>query len=60
MAPDADAADARARRPRLTEAGRGLLARAVPLWREEHARLQAELDGHDAPALAHLLGAVSA
>jgi DNA-binding MarR family transcriptional regulator len=42
---EADASDARARRPRLTEGGRGTVARAVPLWREEHRRLEAEVPG---------------
>jgi DNA-binding MarR family transcriptional regulator len=52
----ADEADARARRPSLTEKGRDVVARAVPLWREEHARLQAELVGQDAGALVGTLG----
>ena len=52
----ADEADARVRRPGLTEAGREVVARAVPLWREEHARVQAELVGEDAVALAQILG----
>jgi DNA-binding MarR family transcriptional regulator len=47
-----DAADARARRVALTEAGRALVAQAVPLWREEHARLDEELEALDAGALA--------
>lgn len=34
-----DAADARLRRPALTDEGRALLAEAVPLWEAEHARL---------------------
>jgi DNA-binding MarR family transcriptional regulator len=55
---EADAGDARARRPRLTGAGRDLVAQAVPLWREEHARVQAELVGQDAAALAQVLGQV--
>jgi len=52
----ADDADARVRRPGLTEAGREVVARAVPLWREEHAKVQAELVGEDAVALAQVLG----
>jgi len=52
----ADKADARVRRPALTEAGREVVARAVPLWREEHAKLQAGLEGQDAVALAQVLG----
>lgn len=51
-----DEADARVRRPGLTEEGREVVARAVPLWREEHAKLQAELVGQDASALAQILG----
>jgi len=38
-----DAADGRVRRARLTEAGTALLEKAVPMWRAEHARLDAEL-----------------
>ena len=52
-----DEADARVRRPRLTEAGREVLAQAVPLWREEHDRLDAEL-GPEAAGLAARLGPV--
>jgi DNA-binding MarR family transcriptional regulator len=51
----ADRNDARARRPRLTEAGRDLVARAVPLWRQEHARLDADMSGVDTGSLAGLL-----
>ena len=51
-----DEADARARRLALTEAGREAVARAVPLWREEHASVQAELVGEDPLALAEALG----
>lgn len=54
----ADGTDARIRRPELTGAGRELVAKAVPLWREEHARVQAELAQHDAAALARILGQV--
>jgi DNA-binding MarR family transcriptional regulator len=36
-----DAADRRSRRLWLTARGRALLARALPLWRREHARLDA-------------------
>ena len=34
-----DPKDARARRLRLTDAGRALLARALPVWRGEHDRV---------------------
>ena len=53
-----DEADARVRRPSLTEEGRAVVAKAVPLWREEHAKVQAELVGQDAVALARTLGQV--
>lgn len=39
----ADDRDARVRRPVLSKAGQGLVARAVPLSRAEHSRVQAEL-----------------
>ena len=58
VAVEADEADARVRRPRLTEAGREVVAQAVPIWRAEHARVQAELVGQDAVALARILGQV--
>ncbi|HEY0601247.1 MarR family winged helix-turn-helix transcriptional regulator [Brevundimonas sp.] len=45
-----DAKDRRGRRAALTEAGRALLARATPVWVEEHARVEAEL-GRDADEL---------
>ncbi|EYD75984.1 transcriptional regulator, MarR family [Rubellimicrobium mesophilum DSM 19309] len=51
-----DPEDARARRLALTEDGREVVAKAVPLWREEHARVQAELVGEDPLALARTLG----
>lgn len=40
-----DPKDRRGRRAALTDAGRALLAAAVPVWIEEHARLEAELAG---------------
>ena len=51
-----DEADARVRRPRLTDEGRAVVALAVPLWREEHAKVQGEMVGQDAAALARTLG----
>ena len=45
-----DARDRRGRRAALTEAGQALLARATPIWIDEHARVEAELAG-DADAL---------
>ena len=40
-----DHEDRRARRLALTDAGRVLLARAVPLWERTHADVEAALDG---------------
>jgi len=40
-----DARDRRGRRAALTDAGRALLARATPVWIEEHARVEADFDG---------------
>ena len=40
-----DPEDRRGRRAALTEAGRALLARATPVWIEEHARVESELPG---------------
>jgi len=54
----ADEADARVRRPGLTDEGRAVVAKAVPLWREEHAKVQAELVDQDAVTLARILGQV--
>ncbi|SFI05494.1 MarR family winged helix-turn-helix transcriptional regulator [Albimonas pacifica] len=39
-----DPRDRRGRRPSLTDAGRALLAAALPIWRETHAAVDAELD----------------
>lgn len=50
-----DESDARARRPGLTDQGREIIAQAVPLWREEHAKVEAELLGQDAGELAKIL-----
>lgn len=51
----ADGTDARARHPALTGAGFAVLARAVPHWQDEHARVQTGLGGQDARALAQVL-----
>ncbi|GGL55312.1 MarR family winged helix-turn-helix transcriptional regulator [Wenxinia marina] len=51
---EVDETDARVRRPRLTDEGRTLVAQAVPLWKAEHARLDAELPG-DPQAMARSL-----
>jgi DNA-binding MarR family transcriptional regulator len=50
-----DATDARIRRPALTPSGRDLIARAVPLWQAEHARLQQDHAQHDTAQLAQVL-----
>lgn len=39
-----DADDRRGRRAALTDAGRALLAQATPIWIEEHARVEQELN----------------
>lgn len=43
-----DAKDRRGRRAALTDAGRALLARATPIWVEEHAAVEADVDGAEA------------
>ncbi len=40
-----DPADKRNRRVALTEAGRALLSRALPAWREAHTRLEKRIGG---------------
>lgn len=50
-----DEADARVRRPALTDAGRAVVAQAVPLWRAEHALVNAEMAGQDPAELAQIL-----
>jgi DNA-binding MarR family transcriptional regulator len=50
----ADADDARARRPILTDLGRDLMVKAVPLWREEHAKVRNSAGGLDAKMLSYL------
>jgi len=54
----ADEADARVRRPRLTDAGWALVAQAVPLWQAEHATLAAELGPEQALSLVGRLAQV--
>lgn len=50
-----DEADARVRRPALTDAGRAVVTQAVPLWRAEHALVNAEMAGQDPAELAQIL-----
>jgi DNA-binding MarR family transcriptional regulator len=42
-----DPTDARARLPRLTPAGRAVLAEATPIWRNLHAEIETALSGPD-------------
>lgn len=51
-----DEADARARRPELTEAGRETVALAVPVWKAEHAELARDLGPEVAAGLVQDLG----
>lgn len=46
-----DTADRRSRRLALTEAGRALLGRAVPVWERTHAAIEGRLGGTDADRL---------
>lgn len=46
-----DADDRRGRRLSLTDAGRGLLAAAVPIWQDTHDGVEAGLAGFDPGAL---------
>lgn len=53
-----DARDRRSRRAALTDAGRAVLAAALPIWTREHARLDADLS--DASALRSALSEIAA
>ena len=55
-----DATDARARRPALTAQGRSVIAAAAPLWRAEHAAVQAALPNHSTRDMAQVLAQVLA
>ena len=55
----ADKEDGRARRLVLTDAGRGLLAKAVPIWVDEHGKLDRELKAHSLESLRKGLKAMS-
>jgi DNA-binding MarR family transcriptional regulator len=50
-----DEKDARARRPALTDQGRATVTAAAPLWKAEHAAVQAELPQHNTRDLAQIL-----
>jgi len=54
-----DLADRRSRRPGLTDAGRGLLAAALPIWQREHAALDRAIAGGDVDHLRSHLRALS-
>ncbi len=51
VAVETDPRDKRSRLLRLTDAGRELLAAALPIWRDTHRELEAGLPGHDADSL---------
>lgn len=55
----ADKEDGRARRLVLTDAGRGLLAKAVPIWVDEHGKLDRQLKAHSLESLRKGLKAMS-
>jgi DNA-binding MarR family transcriptional regulator len=54
-----DPDDRRGRRMKLTGKGRGALARAVPVWRKEHAAVEALLRNGDSNRLRNNLRALS-
>jgi DNA-binding MarR family transcriptional regulator len=54
-----DPEDRRSRRLLLTDQGREVLAAALPIWRETHRLIEAELPGLDANALRTALVALS-
>ena len=55
---EANPADRRSRRLRLTSTGRRLLARALPIWRRTHAEIEAGLPDRDAGRLRTALRAL--
>jgi DNA-binding MarR family transcriptional regulator len=54
-----DATDKRGRRLALTAAGQSLLARAVPIWKQNHARIEKRLGRAGADRLRKQLGALA-
>jgi DNA-binding MarR family transcriptional regulator len=54
-----DAVDKRSRRLALTQAGRALLAAALPVWTREHAAIERHLGGADPDTLRADLRALS-
>jgi DNA-binding MarR family transcriptional regulator len=59
VATDADPGDRRSRLLSLTGKGRGVLASAVPIWRDTHAAIEAGLPGLDPDELRGALKALS-
>ena len=55
-----NAADRRNRLLALTDAGRTLLAAATPIWRETHAKVEAQLPDFDADGLRLALNSLAA
>ena len=55
-----DPADRRNRLLALTDAGRAVLAEALPIWRETHAAIEAALPGLDAGGLRASLNGLAA
>jgi DNA-binding MarR family transcriptional regulator len=54
-----DEEDRRSRRLILTNSGRALLAKALPIWTSEHAKLDRELDGFHPDRLRAALNAIT-
>ena len=54
-----DKEDKRSRRLRITPAGRALLAKAFPIWKQEHAATEQDIAGMSADALRAALRALS-
>lgn len=54
-----DTQDRRGRRLHLSDAGRALVLAALPIWRAEHGKLEAELPDLDAGAVRAVLRALS-
>jgi DNA-binding MarR family transcriptional regulator len=54
-----DEEDRRSRRLMLTDSGRALLAKALPIWASEHAKLDRELDDFHPDRLRAALNAIT-
>lgn len=55
-----DAKDRRVRRLQLTDKGRQLMLSALPIWRQEHAHLERDIDGVSVPRTRQALAAIAA